>query len=1539
MDLGQGLYGAMAYDLEGSSASEIITGTAGGDVVVLDGDTCLEIRHLQIAGGIGGSISAVAVDDLDHDGGLEIVVGSDNGHAYALNAGLTTVLWTSPSLGGVVQGITLADLDGDGFPEILAGQTHGYLYIFDGVKALHDPDNALEYDSGPDPQWGALWGAGDLGSHQIAITVADADDDGELEILIQHHYTVLTALYPANRTVKWVSGDLGEYIFGIAVGDVDGDHRNEIVVGEYSGGCTPTEGTSNGCLYVLDGRTRLPKWNKTLPGHVGSWQAVVLRDWDLDGVVDIFTGTSEGYVYVFNGVTRAPEWRSDDLGSNAFGLDVADVDGDGMDEIVVGVEGGTVTVFGQGGSPTQYLVNYAASGCQIRMGQVLDGRVLALDFDEGQGSVAIDDSGYGNDGSILGGAVFVSGVRGTALQFDGTDDRVEVPNDPSLLPGTGDFTVTMWIRTTAAARQVLIQNGHDGFGESPEYFFHLLPEGVIYGVTDTPYVSADVLAGPTPVNDGQWHFVAFSRDTLFRLYVDGNLDATAPQGDRNIMHGLDILLGSRIGYWYFQGAMDEVRVYDRSLTPEEIASEGRLSPIELPADEWVDAGATPGGIFPPVVYSADGRTRCLYLSDDRSAVSGPARVTATYKTQYIVAYASSGCVLPVSVPDGEWVDEGALPSGQFPAVVTATVGLGPGAVTLDGTVLPTAGSPAWSLEGYPAQLAAGGYIDYTRPSGVHAYYYLRDGTLDNNLGSVMEARIRVVSGTTSQTAAYFDIRDGTRGVGVAIRVGSITEYGDVIPLDTTSDFRLYRLELQGSLGRVFVDGVKVWEGVAPGASDQWALFAAGTSSAEGPSSALFDYVSYTRGIVPSGDARSRCGLLFDDRAPVIGPVTVTAAYKTQYLVEFVAAGCVLPVAVPSDEWIDAGALPSGQFPGLVVGQDGLDPGSVVLDGTTLPTSENPPWPLEGHPAALSGGGFIDYTRPAGVHAYYYLADPLLDPVQGVTMEARIMVIAGSPGTTSAFLDVRNGVRIANWHIRIDDMIFSDGHVIPFSPTGAFHTYRMILQGTEMWYYVDGQLVYQATAPLYGGHLVLWGAGTSSAQGASSALFDYVSYTRGLPVSPKTRCLFLQDDRGPVSAPSVVTGTYTTQYLVDYLVTGCALTVPIPEAEWVDVAETPTGAFPASFYSPGGGTRCLFVSDDRGPVGGPTTVTAAYETQYSVAYAATGCALDVEVPSAEWVDSGEAPAGSFPVSVYSEDGRTRCLFLQDDRGPITVPTTVTGTYQTQFRLTLVSLFGTSPADTPSILGGEGLGSPSSGTLTAWFDSLAEARVNLEVGIDTSFSPPIGFVGWTGDAQGLFLTSEPILMDGPKTATAQWVSLGAFGDVRTVGFWMHNIGTWYKVELAKTDSRLRVNPNAAQVSEADLLTMLCRISQSSRLGEFQSLPACSGTPLDALEAAWNLIRTPHGNEAGRARAMQQLLAAWLNLERGGYSLSTALEGDPFGTYGLEDIASALSWGEALLGGGPLPEGTTGAGLTEIAHVFDSINNGSLAEAGNVLTAAGP
>jgi PGF-CTERM protein/uncharacterized repeat protein (TIGR01451 family) len=207
------------------------------------------------------------------------------------------------------------------------------------------------------------------------------------------------------------------------------------------------------------------------------------------------------------------------------------------------------------------------------------GLVAEWHFDEGSGSVVKDSSGYGNDG-VIRGAKWTEGKFGSALSFDGYDDYVEVLDSDSL-DIIGDLTLVAWVKTSKDGEQII------AFGDS------------VHGLTGYLWMIGQSTAGrqsfhssgnrqwgksDSTVNDGTWHHVAVVlSDTTATFYKDGNPDGSmtsaAPVSHTGVRY---IGTGSNLAA-DFNGIIDEVRIYNRALTADEIKThyEGKQPELTL----------------------------------------------------------------------------------------------------------------------------------------------------------------------------------------------------------------------------------------------------------------------------------------------------------------------------------------------------------------------------------------------------------------------------------------------------------------------------------------------------------------------------------------------------------------------------------------------------------------------------------------------------------------------------------------------------------------------------------------------------------------------------------------------------------------------------------------------------------------------------------------------------------------------------------------------------------------------------------------------
>ncbi|MDD4930998.1 MAG: prepilin-type N-terminal cleavage/methylation domain-containing protein [Candidatus Colwellbacteria bacterium] len=193
-----------------------------------------------------------------------------------------------------------------------------------------------------------------------------------------------------------------------------------------------------------------------------------------------------------------------------------------------------------------------------------DGEIGWWKMDEGVGATTADSSGYGNIGTINGGMVFGDDSRGQGkvLVFDGANDYVITPN----IAISQSMTWSVWYKATTPQNEFLIDHRSGGIGVQPIYAYNT---GKIQ-FYDSTNGSLETATGIFKF-DGNWHNVVVVGNATSRaVYYDGARVATVatgltPQAGRSVYIGTRYSLAS-----YFNGTMDDLRIYDRSLSADEI---------------------------------------------------------------------------------------------------------------------------------------------------------------------------------------------------------------------------------------------------------------------------------------------------------------------------------------------------------------------------------------------------------------------------------------------------------------------------------------------------------------------------------------------------------------------------------------------------------------------------------------------------------------------------------------------------------------------------------------------------------------------------------------------------------------------------------------------------------------------------------------------------------------------------------------------------------------------------------------------------------
>jgi hypothetical protein len=216
-------------------------------------------------------------------------------------------------------------------------------------------------------------------------------------------------------------------------------------------------------------------------------------------------------------------------------------------------------------------------------------------FDDVSGNTVPDSSGYGNNGTIYGATLVDSKPGlGKALSFNGANNYISIPHNNIFNFGTGDFTVEFWMRQTGTSGQQLIINKDDGNWQSG-HGWEIWSNAGAASWSIFPYPSFENRSG-TGAGDGNWHHVAFTRAFgVVKGYIDG-IEKASGSCSQSISTSNPIYLG-RGSIWapaYFNGLIDEVAVYNRSLSADEIKSiyeKGNTPPDTIPPSITITAPA------------------------------------------------------------------------------------------------------------------------------------------------------------------------------------------------------------------------------------------------------------------------------------------------------------------------------------------------------------------------------------------------------------------------------------------------------------------------------------------------------------------------------------------------------------------------------------------------------------------------------------------------------------------------------------------------------------------------------------------------------------------------------------------------------------------------------------------------------------------------------------------------------------------------------------------------------------------------------------
>lgn len=206
----------------------------------------------------------------------------------------------------------------------------------------------------------------------------------------------------------------------------------------------------------------------------------------------------------------------------------------------------------------------------------LDGLVLHYNFENITNGYVTDLSGLANSGRVFGAVALGGGVAGAYASFDGSNDYIQVPHSASLR--STNFTAAVWVfgEDTLPAVERGIIGKHRAFDNISYYWLYQGDTNFYGSMVGGSYGNFKNVAYPSASGIYQWsHLALVYRGTTMSLFVNG-----VPVSTQTIEgftgNAYDLLVGA--GEWdsslrpqrWWKGGLDEVRLYNRGLSADEV---------------------------------------------------------------------------------------------------------------------------------------------------------------------------------------------------------------------------------------------------------------------------------------------------------------------------------------------------------------------------------------------------------------------------------------------------------------------------------------------------------------------------------------------------------------------------------------------------------------------------------------------------------------------------------------------------------------------------------------------------------------------------------------------------------------------------------------------------------------------------------------------------------------------------------------------------------------------------------------------------------
>jgi hypothetical protein len=222
-------------------------------------------------------------------------------------------------------------------------------------------------------------------------------------------------------------------------------------------------------------------------------------------------------------------------------------------------------------------------------------------FDEGTGTRAGDSSGRGNTGTLVGSPTWTTGKLGKALSFNGSSQYININTQTYSL---GGGTVALWFKKTGdGTGGNTLTGSYSGSGNGRAPTFGFSGSQLVWEFGSL----VSQLAGIT-VDNEVWHHAVMTYDSAFNVvvYFDGvQVSSGSSVNPASFYSQVHFGHYGNFGGNYFQGVIDDARIYNRALSAAEVAALYKSTAVVVNASTNTAGGSLTSGLVG--LWSFDGK--------------------------------------------------------------------------------------------------------------------------------------------------------------------------------------------------------------------------------------------------------------------------------------------------------------------------------------------------------------------------------------------------------------------------------------------------------------------------------------------------------------------------------------------------------------------------------------------------------------------------------------------------------------------------------------------------------------------------------------------------------------------------------------------------------------------------------------------------------------------------------------------------------------------------------------------------------------------